>query len=231
MEEIKMKKVRLIFIIVLSLFILLTISNALAYAERTEIGDFSGQCTAYVQTRVSSFTGVTTLTEKMNYNNDDTPKVGSVAIMTSSEYEEYGHVGYIEAVNGSQITITEANVHPGKITQATGTAEQLNIIGYYNPSLGINKGTVTFYEHINGEGWSHSETVTSGTCLACFHTSLLPFDNDQLSSVRISGSGITVELYQDDLFGGQCCVLTGEGLFNLTDRNFNDLCSSFQITR
>lgn len=230
---VNMKKYSLVFAIILSLLMFCWCIPVCGYSPRELVTKYTGWCTDYVQDYVPSFSGVTSLSEKMRYNNDDTPRVGSVAIMTSSgRYADNGHVGLIESVNNSLITITEANYKDGWITRATGTAAELNIIGYYNPSLSnTSSGSVIFYEHINGDGWSYSTEVNQGTCLACFHTYYLPFANDQLSSVWIGGNDITVQLYEHDLHGGRCCTLRGQGMHNLTDYNFNDICSSYQIIR
>ena len=197
-----------------------------------------GNCVAFVRKLVPSFTGkATTIDQKKAIGNSDTASAGSVAIMTSSYTTEYegktvytGHVGYVESVSGSQITIIDANFGSEDIRRRIGTASELNIVKYYDPNFSNSgsqsqSGTVTFYEHKDGGGWNYScspgkEVRDAGQ---------MGFPNDQLSCVRVSGSNIKVEIFEHDNFNGRKLTFDREGLFNLDSYDFNDICSSYKV--
>lgn len=88
-----------------------------------------------------------------------------------------------------------------------------------------SNGTVTFYEHHDGQGWSYSCNPNRDVRNA----GEMGFANDQLSSIRVSGSNIIVEIYEHDNFNGRKLTFDREGLFNLGPYDFNDICSSYKV--
>lgn len=93
--------------------------------------------------------GLCTLNDKKALPLSHVPKVGSVAIidppfiLKSDEQcgnrqlkkgTSIGHVAYVEKVEGSQISIIEANFQPCKVGRRKGTENELRIVGYWNPT-------------------------------------------------------------------------------------------------
>lgn len=76
--------------------------------------------------------GLWTIKDKKKICNDNTPRVGSVAVMNVGL--PWGHVGIVTAVGKNHITIQEANFKIGKITERHNTIANLKIVGYFNPS-------------------------------------------------------------------------------------------------
>ena len=88
--------------------------------------------------------GLYTKTDKKAIINSDTPAVGSIAITHgnkqdgSVDYDSYyGHVAYVEAVNGSQITTLNGGFANGHIERIVGTPAEQGVIGYWNPNGGV----------------------------------------------------------------------------------------------
>lgn len=73
-------------------------------------------------------TGMTYIWEKKSKMNTDKADKGRVAVMDI--YYPYGHVGYITKVNGSKITIEEANYKTCAISSRTDKASNMKIAGY-----------------------------------------------------------------------------------------------------
>lgn len=224
---------RVAMFLVLTALISLTVSIGVA-ATREDIGDFYGQCVGYVKRFVPNFVGGDTLSYKINLITDyDNPHVGWIAVMNygytdPSTGELTGHVGMVDAVNGSQITITEANYWEGDITKATGTKDDLQIIGYIavDSSYTSIAGAVVFYEHKDGnDGWSYSCNPNANVSNAGY----MGFPNDQLSCIRINESNIMVEIYEHDNYNGRKLTFDRIGLFNLDSYDFNDICSSYKV--
>lgn len=91
-------------------------------------------CVAFARYMVPSLPGgLYSLEDKKKIINSYTPKVGAIAITKGNS--SYGHVAYVEAVNGSQITTLnggwEKKIHIGRYTA---TASAQGIIGYWYPS-------------------------------------------------------------------------------------------------
>ena len=78
--------------------------------------------------------GLTTFQNKKNIINSQMAEKGAVAIVQTENI--YGHVSYVEKVQGSLITTIDANwKYQGRIhiVRRTGTKEQLHIVGFYIP--------------------------------------------------------------------------------------------------
>lgn len=92
-------------------------------------------CVKFARYKVPSLPAVSLLSleDKKKIINNYTPKVGAIAITKGNS--SYGHVAYVEAVNGSQITTLnggwENGVHIGRYTA---TASAQGIIGYWYPA-------------------------------------------------------------------------------------------------
>jgi GH25 family lysozyme M1 (1,4-beta-N-acetylmuramidase) len=99
------------------------------------------------------------MTGKRKIINAYTPTVGDVAIMTVGFF---GHVGIVQEINGEIITIKEANYKTGSITERQGTASELKIVGYFNPSPKPKKecwgADISHYQNQAGINWDKLQT-------------------------------------------------------------------------
>lgn len=87
-------------------------------------------CVYYARCRKPSLPyGLITFEDKKAIINTYTPEVGAVAIIQTRS--EYGHVAYVEAVEGETITLSEGNWSYGSCGQRTGTVESLHIVGFF----------------------------------------------------------------------------------------------------
>ncbi|NLI21027.1 MAG: leucine-rich repeat protein [Clostridiales bacterium] len=84
---------------------------------------------------------------------------------------------------------------------------------------------IIFYMKPNGTGVS----LTRSVGFTAYYYTDMGFDNDNLSSVRINAENVTVKLYDDSEFTGICVILRGTGLYNLSDYDFDNRCSSYAI--
>ena len=96
-------------------------------------------CVNYVRSRVPSLPhGLYTLQDKKNIINSHTPREGAVAIMTPN------HVAVIvevASISGRQIiTVNEANYGGARISGRRGAADELGILGYFDPNGSNNSG-------------------------------------------------------------------------------------------
>lgn len=116
-------------------------SASLASVSLTVLGNYPGECVAYVRSILPGLpTGLFSYADKLRIVNKNTCTVGSAAIIriASGPYAQYGHIAYVENCT-SGITIREANWRSGKITrrQVNGTTQsatsELNIVGYWVP--------------------------------------------------------------------------------------------------
>lgn len=87
--------------------------------------------------------------------------------------------------------------------------------------------TIDFYSEPDGRG----TPVTRGEGFTAFYFDNMGFDNDALSSVRINADGLFVRLYEHSEFSGSCLVLQGKGLYNLRELQFDNICSSYVISK
>ena len=121
------------------------------YSDATEYdgltNDIKSNCVAFARYMVPNLpSGLYSIGDKRAIINTYSPAVGSIAITYgnnpdgSVNYDtEVGHVAYVEAVNGDQITTLNGGwgIH---IERITGTAAEQGIIGYWSPNGG---GSVT----------------------------------------------------------------------------------------
>lgn len=75
--------------------------------------------------------GLTTFSEKVARINSHTPRRGCVAVIKTSSV--YGHVAYVNDVNGGRISIDEGNWPSGHCGRRSGTPAGLNVRGYICP--------------------------------------------------------------------------------------------------
>jgi hypothetical protein len=75
--------------------------------------------------------GLTTWRDKLARINSHRPRRGCVAMIQTSS--SYGHVAYVNGVNGSRISIDEGNWPSGRCGQRSGTPAALNVRGYWCP--------------------------------------------------------------------------------------------------
>ena len=164
----------------LSLFILVTLCavnsvsvSAGFYNAATEY-DFLGSkvinnCVFFARYKQPALPfGLTSYASKKNICNSNEAIVGEVAVMPSTNAPSYGHVAYVEAVNGDNITILEGGVGSGHINRRTGTKASLNIYGFYNPgglSNPNNGGGSASGVNVSEGIYSISPKNASGMCL------------------------------------------------------------------
>lgn len=128
---------------------LMVVQAAMQYSDATEYdglpAEIKNNCVAFARYKVPSLPGgLYTKTDKKAIINSDTPAVGSIAITHgnkqdgSVDYDSYyGHVAYVEAVNGSQITTLNGGFANGHIERIVGTPAEQGVIGYWNPNGGV----------------------------------------------------------------------------------------------
>jgi hypothetical protein len=75
--------------------------------------------------------GLTSWRDKLAHVNSHTPRRGCVAMIQTSS--SYGHVAYVNGVNGGRISIDEGNWPNGHCNQRSGTPAALNVRGYWCP--------------------------------------------------------------------------------------------------
>lgn len=124
---------------------------AMQYSVATEYDGLSSNirtnCVMFARYMVPTLPyGLTSKADKEAIINSNTPTVGSIAITHgnksdgSVDYDSvYGHVAYVESINGNQITTLNGGFSTGRITRITGTPAEQGVIGYWVP----NGGTVT----------------------------------------------------------------------------------------
>jgi surface antigen len=85
--------------------------------NRLAAAGYGGQCTAFAWGRANEVTGITTLPignakdwwTSTTLDKGSVPQANSIAVWGGDTSNAHGHVAYVEAVNGSNITINEAN--------------------------------------------------------------------------------------------------------------------------
>ena len=122
------------------------------YSDATEYDGLSyeikSNCVAFARYMVPNLpSGLYSIGDKRAIINTYSPEVGSIAITYgnnpdgSVNYDtEVGHVAYVEAVNGDQITTLNGGWDGIHIERITGTAAEQGIIGYWSSNGG---GSVT----------------------------------------------------------------------------------------
>lgn len=87
-------------------------------------------CVFYARCRKPNLPyGLWSLADKVAIINSDIPQSGAVAVIDSGLH--WGHLAYVEAVNGTILTISEGNWVPGQCGQRQGTVEGLKILGFF----------------------------------------------------------------------------------------------------
>lgn len=126
------------------------VSYALEYDNLS--ADIKSSCVAFARYKVPSLpSGLWTLQDKKNIINSYTPKVGAIAITTGNS--SAGHIAYVEAVNGSQITTLNGGWEDGThIGRYTATAAAQGIIGYWYSGAGTVSGITVSFADFNQNG-------------------------------------------------------------------------------
>ncbi len=127
--------------VVILLFFLCLKSNTAYAASYTIAHEYDGlsadtkaNCVAFARYKVPSLPGgLNTLNDKRNIINSKVAKAGVIAITSGST--SYGHVAYVETVNGNQITTLNGGYDAGThIERITGTESEQGILGYWYPA-------------------------------------------------------------------------------------------------
>lgn len=145
-----MKKNLSIILTIITIILFCTLSASAGFYNAASEYDgldksYRNNCVRFARYKVPSLPyGLTYYSAKKNICNSNTAIAGEIAVMSSSKYPEYGHLAYVEAVNGNTITILEGNVlyesgNP-RINRRSGTKSELGIYGYYKPN-GLSSGS------------------------------------------------------------------------------------------
>lgn len=98
-------------------------------------------CVLFARYKVPSLPyGLNNYEDKKRICNSYTAVAGEVAVLPQYYGGSYGHVAYVEKVDGQTITILEGGAGTGHINRRVGTQSQLEIYGYFNPG-GLNSGS------------------------------------------------------------------------------------------
>ena len=92
-----------------------------------------------------------------------------------------------------------------------------------------NKTTLSVYFSMEPDG--RGELVPKNAGTRAFYYPDMGFANDALSSLYIGSDSITVTLYTDSEFSGRSLTLQGKGFYALSLFDFDNICSSYEITR
>lgn len=116
------------------------VTQAASYTPAPEYdglpSNIKSNCVAFARYMVPSLPGgLGTLQDKEAIKNSDIPTVGSIAITRGNS--SAGHVAYVEAVNGNNITTLNGGYGDGtRIYRITSTPEEQGVVGYWNPNGG-----------------------------------------------------------------------------------------------
>ncbi|MEY4905885.1 MAG: hypothetical protein RLZZ292_3700 [Bacteroidota bacterium] len=92
----------------------------------------NGNCVLFARCKVPSLPfGLTTYAQKKAIINTTIATAGSVAIINVGNTT--GHVAYVKSVSGITIYLRESNWCGTKVTDRSGTATLLKIVGYFKP--------------------------------------------------------------------------------------------------
>lgn len=157
------------------------------------------------------------------------PQKGDLVFWSKHPNTNVSHSAIVKSVSGNNVTLIEQNWKHNNVAKyersISKTDSGAKFYRWSNNGGQSSSGSVTFYEHKDGGGWSYScgpETNVSDA-------SKMNFPNDQLSCVRVSGSNIMVEIFEHDNYNGRRLTFDREGLFNLDSYDFNDICSSYKV--
>lgn len=120
--------------------------QAASYTPAAEYDGLSSQvksnCVAFARYKVPSLPGgLWSLNDKKAIINSSKPVVGSIAITEGNS--SYGHVAYVEAVNGNMITTLNGGYGDGsRIFRIVSTPAEQKVLGYWVPN-GISTPTVS----------------------------------------------------------------------------------------
>lgn len=135
------KKLRGLIAVLMGMAILFgstMVTQAASYTPAAEYdglsSDIKANCVAFARYKVPTLPGgLLSLEQKKNIINSYTPTVGAIAITQGNS--EYGHVAYVEAVNGNNITTLNGGYGDGsRIYRIIGTASEQKILGYWSPN-------------------------------------------------------------------------------------------------
>jgi hypothetical protein len=130
-----------------------------------KVGDtYQENCVLFTRSLVKSLPyGLLSFENKKAIINSSKAVVGAVAIVKTGN--SYGHVSYVEKVNGSTITTLDANwTYQGKvhIVRRTGSASVLGIVGYYVPENLTSHSTTSTTKKVT-KSTTKKTTTTSTT--------------------------------------------------------------------
>jgi len=135
------------------------------YNEDGTIKDIKGgQCGKFVNDYLEKL-GVGRLftdpiTEKKQYVNSDTPKIGSIAIMDSESKPEYGHVWIVVGVEWDKVKILQSN-KKGEEKVFYSEKNAWDIYGYFDPTKSIDEYNEEVKRMVDGKIGDYDEAKVS----------------------------------------------------------------------
>ena len=138
----KIKSITLIAVVLaLSLMLIVPSASAKQVWQNSPATEYDGlganiinNCVLFARYKVPSLPyGLVSYDSKKNICNSNTAIAGEIAVLPQYYGGYYGHVAYVESVDGSTITILEGGAGTGHINRRRGTASELEIYGYFNP--------------------------------------------------------------------------------------------------
>lgn len=153
-----------VVIVILSFIFILPSAFAKQVWQNSPATEYDGlgsniinNCVLFARYKVPSLPyGLVSYDSKKNICNSHTAIVGEIAVLPQYSGGYYGHVAYVEKVEGSVITILEGGANTGHINRRVGTESQLEIYGYYNPGglsapvNNSNNGSNTYTAYVTG---------------------------------------------------------------------------------
>ena len=134
-------------------------------------------CVSFARYKVPSLPGgLLTYQNKVNIINSHVARVGAIAITRGNS--SYGHVAYVEAVNGNNVTTLNGGWGNGQhIGRWTGTEREQGIVGYWYPAYMNTSVNVSWSE------WEVGTTQTNSTIYSKITTS---------QRVHFTGAGVSI---------------------------------------
>lgn len=134
-------------------------------------------CVSFARYKVPSLPGgLLTYQNKVNIINSHVARVGAIAITRGNS--SYGHVAYVEAVNGNNVTTLNGGWGNGQhIGRWTGTESEQGIVGYWYPAYMNTSVNVSWSE------WEVGTTQTNSTIYSKITTS---------QRVHFTGAGVSI---------------------------------------
>ena len=236
-----MKKAICVLMAFITVFLFIFGMNITSFAAAKDDPNVTGNCVAYARARVREYWGIelhsTGICDgvygaKGFYYNaasfgdtvSSTPYPGALAVW-SSNFDKYGHVAFVESVNGSYVTYSEGGFD-GHYNESTRSASNMSK-SWYDSSLGMTcvqtflgyvyiKGTNinSHYLDVNGllDNAANGSISGFGTCDVYINGALVA--NDVSDFYTAYKAGTTYEI--KDIKATACHLYTGKDSYSGT---------------